>query len=203
MLLFQCAVSIHCFRARSHIPALNRAVVIIWITSLLFCLLAALMASQGTGDVASLHPRTLNARPASDMPCSMSLHQQGQRLRVRSHSSANQGATALTVGSVLRGTIQNYVIFIGHYRGQPIQQPMKVTSFRIVPRRTDPTVSATAARPLISLSIALFMYKRKGRGKLYLHCTGVRERERDVEGWGGIHGELYKGREKGRREVGD
>ena len=154
------------------------------------------MASQGTGDVASLHPRTLNARPASDMPCSMSLHQQGQRLRVRSHSSANQGAIALTVGSVLRGTIQNYVIFIGHYRSQPIQ-------FRIVPRRTDPTVSATAARPLISLSIALFMYKRKGRGKLYLHCTGVRERERDVEGWGGILGELYKGREKGRREVGD
>ena len=36
------------------------------------------------------------------------------------------------------------VIFVGRYRGQPIQQPIKMTQFRIVPRRTDPTVSAAA-----------------------------------------------------------
>ena len=54
------------------------------------------------------------------------------------------GAVALTVRSVLRGTILNYAIFIGHYRGQPIQEPIKTTSFRIVPRGTDPTVSAMA-----------------------------------------------------------
>ena len=49
----------------------------------------------------------------------------------------------LTVGSAVRGTILNYVIFIGHYLGQPIQQPIQMTSFRIVPRRTDPSVCAT------------------------------------------------------------
>ena len=32
----------------------------------------------------------------------------------------------LTVGSVLRGTILNYVIFTGHYLGQPIQQPIQM-----------------------------------------------------------------------------
>ena len=37
------------------------------------------------------------------------------------------GAVALTVGLLLRRTILNYVIFIGHYRGQPIQQPIKMT----------------------------------------------------------------------------
>ena len=37
------------------------------------------------------------------------------------------GAVALTVGAVLHGTILNYIIFIGHYRGQPIQQPIKMT----------------------------------------------------------------------------
>ena len=31
-----------------------------------------------------------------------------------------QGAIALTIGSVLRGTIPNHVIFIDHYRGQLI-----------------------------------------------------------------------------------
>ena len=31
------------------------------------------------------------------------------------------GAGALTVGSVLRGTILNYLIFVGHYRGQLIK----------------------------------------------------------------------------------
>ena len=39
----------------------------------------------------------------------------------------HQGAVVLTGGSVLRGTILNYVIFIGHYRGQPIQQAIKMT----------------------------------------------------------------------------
>ena len=52
--------------------------------------------------------------------------------------------------TVLRGTIPNYIIFIGHYdffdRGQSLQQPIKMTSYRIVPRTTDPTVSATAPR---------------------------------------------------------
>ena len=33
------------------------------------------------------------------------------------------GALALT--AELRGTILNYTIFIGHYRGQPIRQPIK------------------------------------------------------------------------------
>ena len=37
-----------------------------------------------------------------------------------------QGAVALTVGSVLRGTILNDVICIGHYRGQRIQQPIEM-----------------------------------------------------------------------------
>ena len=36
------------------------------------------------------------------------------------------GAVALTVGPVLRVTILNYVICIGHYRVQPIQQPIKL-----------------------------------------------------------------------------
>ena len=36
------------------------------------------------------------------------------------------------------------VIFVGRYRRQLIQQPIKMTQFRIVPRRTDPTVSAAA-----------------------------------------------------------
>ena len=33
---------------------------------------------------------------------------------------------------------------ITSYRGQPIEQPIQMTSFRIVPDRTDPTVSGTA-----------------------------------------------------------
>ena len=41
--------------------------------------------------------------------------------------SEELGAAALTIGSVLRGTILNYVIFNGHYRGQPIQQPIQMT----------------------------------------------------------------------------
>ena len=57
----------------------------------------------------------------------------------------NQAAVELAVGSILRGTMLNYVIVIGHYRGQPIQQPIKMTSLRIVPRATDPAVSATAS----------------------------------------------------------
>ena len=40
---------------------------------------------------------------------------------------AHLGSVALTVGSVLCGTILNCVSFIGHYRGQPIQQPIKMT----------------------------------------------------------------------------
>ena len=41
-------------------------------------------------------------------------------------TSVYQEAVALTVGSVLRGTIVNDVIFIGHRRGQSIhQQPIK------------------------------------------------------------------------------
>ena len=47
----------------------------------------------------------------------------------------SSGAVAQTVGS----TILNCVIFIGHDRGQPIQQPIKKTKLMIVP-----TVSATA-----------------------------------------------------------
>ena len=39
-------------------------------------------------------------------------------------STIRQGAVSLTVGSVLRGTIVNDVIFIGQYRGQPIQRPI-------------------------------------------------------------------------------
>ena len=35
-------------------------------------------------------------------------------------------AVALTVGSVLRGTILNYAIIIGHYRGPTIQQPINM-----------------------------------------------------------------------------
>ena len=35
------------------------------------------------------------------------------------------GAVALAVGLILLGTMLNYIIFIGHYRGQPIQQPIK------------------------------------------------------------------------------
>ena len=31
------------------------------------------------------------------------------------------------IGSVLRGIILNNIIFIGHYRGQPIQQAVKTT----------------------------------------------------------------------------
>ena len=54
----------------------------------------------------------------------------------------DQGAVAITVGSVLRGTILNYVICIGHYRGQRIQQPIKMTLFRIVPRTTMINLSA-------------------------------------------------------------
>ena len=55
-----------------------------------------------------------------------------------------QGAAALTVGSVLRGTIINYVIFSGCWIGWPRQCPIKMTWFMIVPRMTDPIVSATA-----------------------------------------------------------
>ena len=39
-------------------------------------------------------------------------------------------ALGLTVGSVIRGTILNYIIFIGHYRGQPIQQAIKMSHER-------------------------------------------------------------------------
>ena len=42
-------------------------------------------------------------------------------------TNAHQGAAALTVGSVLRGTILNYVISIGHYHGAPIRQPIEMT----------------------------------------------------------------------------
>ena len=50
------------------------------------------------------------------------------------------GAIALTVGSVLcGGTILKYVVFIGHYRGQMIQQRMKMTYYGIVPCRTAPS----------------------------------------------------------------
>ena len=45
----------------------------------------------------------------------------------RAPIAGKQGAVALTIGSVLRGTILNYVIFIGRYRGQQIQQPIKMT----------------------------------------------------------------------------
>ena len=54
------------------------------------------------------------------------------------------GTLALTVGSVLRGTILNYGIFIGHYYDQLIQQPIQMTSFRIVLCRTILHFSATA-----------------------------------------------------------
>ena len=43
------------------------------------------------------------------------------------------GGVALTVGSIRRGTIVDYIIFIGYYCGQPIQQPIKMKSFMIVP----------------------------------------------------------------------
>ena len=38
-----------------------------------------------------------------------------------------QSDVALTVGSILRGTILNDVILIGHCLDQPIQQPIKMT----------------------------------------------------------------------------
>ena len=47
------------------------------------------------------------------------------RLSVGGCIVGHQGAVALTVWSVLRETILNYVIFISLYRGQPIQQPKK------------------------------------------------------------------------------
>ena len=45
---------------------------------------------------------------------------------------------AVTVGSVLRGTIFNYVILIGCLIGVPFHQLI------VPPRRTDPTLSTTA-----------------------------------------------------------
>ena len=42
-------------------------------------------------------------------------------------SEDQQEAVARKAGSVLRGTILNYKFFIGRYRGQPIQQPIKMT----------------------------------------------------------------------------
>ena len=67
------------------------------------------------------------------------------KIRMASTSKEGKmGPAALTVGSVLCGTILNHVSFIGHYRGQLIQQPMKMTQFRMVRHRTDPTVRAMA-----------------------------------------------------------
>ena len=49
-------------------------------------------------------------------------------------SCAILGAVARRFTMVLRGTIHtNYVVFIGHRRGQPIQQPMKTKSFMYCP----------------------------------------------------------------------
>ena len=56
-------------------------------------------------------------------------------------------AIALRFRMVLRRTIK-YVIFIGYYRGQPIQQPIKRHILCIVLRRTVLNLSATAPRSL-------------------------------------------------------
>ena len=78
--------------------------------------------------------------------------------------------------------ISRHIRNIGHYRSQRIQHPIKITYFTIVPRKTDPTVSATAPWRLQRSRLAydnlcqLYLIKSYsvvhfGRhGFPYLHC---------------------------------